>query len=65
VRLHDTRHSAATALLEDGTPVHIVSAMLGHSRPSITLDTYAHAASRGGELAGERLTTLLAQHAQH
>ncbi len=41
VRLHDGRHSAATMLLEDGTPVHIVSQMLGHSKPSITLDVYA------------------------
>jgi len=30
-------------LLEDGTPVHVVSKMLGNSRASITLDVYAHA----------------------
>jgi hypothetical protein len=47
---------------EDGTPVHVVSQMLGHSKPSITLDVYAHAVSRGGEMAGERLTALLAEH---
>jgi integrase len=60
VRLHDSRHSAATMLLEDGTPVHIVSKMLGHSRASITLDVYAHAVESGGEAAGQRLTAMLA-----
>ena len=59
IRLHDARHSAATMLLEGGTPVHIVSKMLGHSRSSITLDVYAHAIDSGGEAAGERLTALL------
>ena len=63
VRLHDARHSAATMLLEGGTPVHIVSKMLGHSRASITLDVYAHAIDAGGEAAGEKLTALLTQHA--
>jgi len=63
VRLHDGRHSAATMLLNDGTPVHIVSKLLGHSRASITLDVYAHAIESGGDAAGERLTTLLASHA--
>lgn len=62
VRLHDGRHSAATMLLEDGTPVHEVSAILGHSKASITLDVYAHAVKRGGQLAGERLTSRLAGH---
>jgi integrase len=63
VRLHDGRHSALTMLLEDGTPVHIVSKMAGHSRASITLDVYAHAIDGGGEGAGERLTALLSSHA--
>ena len=61
VRLHDGRHSAATMLLEDGTPVHEVAAILGHSKASITLDVYAHAVKRGGQLAGERLTARLAE----
>jgi integrase len=64
VRLHDGRHSAATMLLEGGTPVHTVSQILGHSKASITLDVYAHAVDRGGEVAGERLTALQAQHAK-
>jgi integrase len=62
VRLHDGRHSAATMMLEGGTPVHTVSQILGHSKPSITLDVYAHAVDRGGEVAGEQLTRLLSSH---
>jgi hypothetical protein len=50
-------------LLEGGTPVHIVSKMLGHSHASMTLDIYAHAVDTGGEVAGARLTALLASHA--
>ena len=64
VRLHDCRHSAATALLEGGTPVHVVAAMLGHAKASMTLDVYSHVTSRGGELAGEQPTQLLSKHAQ-
>lgn len=60
IRLHDSRHSAATLLLEDGTPVHVVSKMLGHSRASITLDVYAHAIEGAGAEAGGRLTQRLA-----
>jgi integrase len=59
VRLHDGRHSAATLMLGDGTPVHEVAAILGDSKASITLDVYAHVTERGGELAGERLSTFL------
>jgi len=37
------RHTVATLLLGAGTPVHVVSARLGHSKPTITLTIYAHA----------------------
>jgi integrase len=43
VRLHDARHAHATWLLKGGTPIEVVSERLGHSRVSITLDTYSHA----------------------
>ena len=42
--LHDTRHSAATLLLEEGVPLKIVSERLGHSSTAITADIYQHAA---------------------
>jgi integrase len=41
IRLHDTRHTHATIMLDNGVPIHTMSQRLGHSRPSTTLDVYA------------------------
>jgi integrase len=41
-RLHDVRHSAATWMLQGGVDVRTVAAVLGHSTPVTTLNTYAH-----------------------
>ena len=43
VGLHTLRHSAATAMLDAGVPLHVVSRMLGHSSVAITGDIYGHA----------------------
>jgi integrase len=40
-RMHDARHTAATLLLEDGVPLEVVSAVLGHAGLAITADVYA------------------------
>ena len=42
VRFHDLRHTAASLMLNNGIPVIVVSKILGHSKPSITLDIYGH-----------------------
>jgi integrase len=42
IRFHDLRHTAASLMLNHGVPVLVVSKMLGHANPSITLNTYAH-----------------------
>jgi integrase len=42
IRLHDTRHTAATLLLDQGVPLKVVSERLGHSSVSITADLYQH-----------------------
>jgi integrase len=39
-RLHDLRHLMATYLLDQGVPLPVVSARLGHDRNSTTLDIY-------------------------
>lgn len=39
---HHLRHTYATLALGAGVPVHVVSQVMGHSKPSITLDIYAH-----------------------
>jgi integrase len=42
VRLHDLRHFFASTALAAGLSVAEVAELLGHSRPSITADMYAH-----------------------
>jgi integrase len=42
IRFHDLRHTAASLMLNHNIPVIVVSKILGHSKPSITLDIYGH-----------------------
>ena len=42
IRFHDLRHTAASLMLNNGIPALVVSKILGHSSPSITLGIYAH-----------------------
>lgn len=41
-RFHDLRHTAASIMLNRGVPLIVVSRILGHAKPSITLDIYGH-----------------------
>ena len=42
IRFHDLRHTCATLLLQDNVHPKVVQERLGHSKISITLDTYSH-----------------------
>ncbi len=42
IRLHDVRHSYASALLRSGQPVKVVSQRIGHASPTITMTIYQH-----------------------
>ena len=42
IRPHNLRHTAATLLLLEKVPMHVVSAMLGHSSVATTMDIYGH-----------------------
>jgi len=42
IRFHDLRHTAASLMLNHGISALVVSKILGHSNPSVTLSTYAH-----------------------
>lgn len=42
IRFHDLRHTAASIMLSHKIPVVIVSKILGHSKPSVTMDIYYH-----------------------
>jgi integrase len=56
IRLHDTRHTAATRMLDSGTTVSVAAKWLGHD-PAMTLRVYGHVyedalASAGDVLLG-------------
>ena len=54
VRLHDLRHTFASHAVLQGIPLPVVSRLLGHKRPSMTL-RYAHVGDRETEAAAERI----------
>ncbi|WP_204358573.1 tyrosine-type recombinase/integrase [Streptosporangium sp. 'caverna'] len=39
---HELRHSGASLMLAQGTPLHVVSDVLGHASIAITKDVYGH-----------------------
>jgi integrase len=59
IRLHDTRHTAASLMLASGVSVKVVQEMLGHSSPAITLAIYAHTTPSMAREAGEALSSAL------
>jgi len=59
IRLHDLRHSYATAALAAGIPAKIVSERLGHANIGITLDTYSHVLPNMQEKAAEQVAQLI------
>lgn len=58
-RFHDQRHTSATLLLADGENAKVVQERLGHSRISVTLDTYAHVLPGMQERAAGRFDLLM------
>ncbi len=47
IRLHDTRHWAATLILQNGVPINVVQERLGHFNAMTTLTVHAHAEGAG------------------
>ena len=60
VRLHDLRHTFASHAVLQGVPLPVVSRLLGHKQPSMTL-RYAHVSDRETEAAAERIGTAIAR----
>ena len=60
VRLHDLRHTFASHAVLQGVPLPVVSRLLGHKRPSMTL-RYAHVGDRETEAAAERIGAAIAR----
>lgn len=57
IRFHDLRHTFASMMLSEGVRVDVVSRMLGHSTPAVTLNVYSHLMPGDEEAAVERLQT--------
>ncbi len=49
LNLHCCRHTFATLALESGRSIKWVAEILGHSDPTLTLRTYAHAMHKDGD----------------
>jgi integrase len=59
VRFHDLRHSAANLMLNHGVLFLVVSKILGHTNPSITLNTYGHLYTGSVGAAGQLMDGLV------
>jgi integrase len=59
IKVHGTRHTVATLMLQAGVPVQVVAQRLGHAQISQTLEVYAHAQPDMQRDAAARLGALL------
>jgi integrase len=56
---HELRHSGASLMLAQGTPLHVVSEILGHASIAITKDVYGHLMVDDKRAAAESMTSAL------
>jgi integrase len=56
---HELRHSAASIMLAQGTPLYVVSEVLGHASVAITKDVYGHLIGGEKQEATEAITDVL------
>ena len=56
---HDLRHSGASLMLAQGTPLHVVSEVLGHASIAITKDVYGHLLEGDKRAAAESMSRAL------
>lgn len=64
ITLHDLRHTHATILLMNGTPVKVVSERLGHASPAFTMSVYQHVLPGMQAEAAELFAEVLRQAAE-
>lgn len=49
ISLHQARHAFGSYLIHKGLPIPVVSRLLGHADPAITMAIYAHALETGSK----------------
>jgi len=59
ITFHALRHTSLSFLLDMGTPVNTVQKLAGHSKASVTTDTYGHSLAHSEEEAAEKLEELI------
>lgn len=57
--LHELRHTGASLMLASGTPLHVVSEVLGHASIAVTKDVYGHLVQGEKRTAAEAMTAML------
>ncbi len=55
IRFHDLRHTAVVMMLNNGVPINVVSHILGHKDPAMTLGRYAHVLSDAQQIAADKI----------
>ena len=53
VHIHSLRHTYASLMIADGTPLVVVSRRLGHAQVSTTANIYAHVIASADEKAAQ------------
>jgi integrase len=61
VRFHDLRHTYASLLIDQGENIKYIQKQLGHSKPSVTMDIYAHLMSEENPEAAKKLDDTIFQ----
>lgn len=59
IRFHDLRHTAASLMIAAGLHPKAISARLGHSSITVTIDRYGHLMPSAFEGVGARLDALI------
>lgn len=59
IGMHGLRHSAATLMLNNSVPVHIVASRLGHTDAATTLSVYVHVMPNDDRIAARAMSRVL------
>ena len=61
IRFHDLRHTYASLLIEQGENIKYIQKQMGHSKPSVTMDIYAHLMDEENPEAAKKLDDTIFQ----